>query len=72
MGAACRGNVEVALPAGSRSSGLLAEELGQAATEYALLALWTVIVIMASIEALEFALFDFYQDVATLICLPIP
>ena len=57
---------------GPKSSGFLDEELGQAATEYALLALWTVIVVMASIEAVEFALFDFYQDVATLICLPIP
>ena len=62
----------MALLGGSKSSGLLDEELGQAATEYALLALWTVIVVMASIEAVEFALFDFYQDVATLICLPIP
>lgn len=72
MCAGCRGSVEVALLGGSKSSGLLDEELGQAATEYALLALWTVIVVMASIEAVEFALFDFYQDVATLICLPIP
>ena len=72
MCVACRGNFQVALLGGSRSSRLLDEELGQAATEYALLALWTVIVVMASIEAVEFALFDFYQDVATLICLPIP
>ena len=72
MRAACQGNVKVAPLGRSRSSGLLNEELGQAATEYALVALWTVIVVMASIEAVEFALFDFYQDVATLICLPIP
>ena len=48
------------------------EEHGQAATEYALLAMWTVIVVIASFEALELALFDFYEDIATLICLPIP
>ena len=51
---------------------LLAAETGQAATEYALLAFWTVIVILASVQALELALLDHYQDVASLICLPIP
>jgi len=56
----------------STPSGRLDEERGQAATEYALLVLWTVIVVMASIKALEFALFDFYEDIATLICLPVP
>lgn len=51
---------------------LLADDSGQAATEYALLALWTVIVVIVSIEALEQALLYFYQDIASLISLPIP
>ena len=50
----------------------LEDETGQAATEYALLAMWTVIVLIVSLEAVEFALFDFYEDIATLICLPVP
>ncbi len=49
----------------------LAEE-GQAATEYALVALWTVILVLVSFEALKLALFDYYHDLASLICLPIP
>ena len=51
---------------------LFREASGQAATEYALVAFWTVIIVIASFEALQLALFDFYQDVASLICLPIP
>jgi Flp pilus assembly pilin Flp len=45
---------------------------GQAVTEYALLALWTVIIILATFKALQLALLDSYQDLASLICLPIP
>ena len=51
---------------------LLREESGQAATEYALLAMWTVAIALVAFQALELALFDYYQDVASLICLPIP
>ena len=51
---------------------LLRDESGQAATEYALVAMWTVIVVIASIEAMQAALLNFFQDVASLICLPIP
>ena len=51
---------------------LLRNESGQAATEYALVAMWTVIVVMVSIEAMRMATFNFFQDVASLICLPIP
>lgn len=51
---------------------LLRDESGQAATEYALVAFWTVIVVMVSIEAMQAALLNFFQDVASLICLPIP
>ena len=47
-------------------------ETGQAASEYALLVFWTVIIVLGSIEALRVALLDGYQDIATLICLPIP
>jgi len=45
---------------------------GQAVTEYALLAFWTVIIILATYKALQLALLDSYQDLASLICLPIP
>ena len=51
---------------------LLREEPGQAATEYALLVMWTVIIAIVAIEAVEIALLDYYQDTACLICLPIP
>ncbi len=51
---------------------LLREEHGQAASEYALLAMWTVIVAIISIEAVDAALLDFYQDTASVICFPIP
>jgi len=51
---------------------LLRNESGQAATEYALVAMWTVIIVMVSIEAMRMATFNFFQDVASLICLPIP
>ena len=47
-------------------------EHGQAVTEYALLALWTVIIILATYKALQLALLDSYQQLASLICLPIP
>jgi len=51
---------------------LLREEPGQAATEYALLAMWTVIVVIVAFQAVEAALLDYYQDTASLLCLPIP
>ncbi|MGO8704122.1 MAG: hypothetical protein ACLQVA_09900 [Candidatus Brocadiia bacterium] len=47
-------------------------EHGQAVTEYALLAFWTVVIIVLAWKALELALLDSYQDLAALICLPIP
>ena len=45
---------------------------GQAVTEYALLILWTIVIILVAWKALELALMDSYQDLASLICLPIP
>ncbi len=51
---------------------LLREQSGQAASEYALLVMWTVIIAIGAIEAVKLALLDHYQDVASLICLPIP
>ena len=50
----------------------LREEPGQAAAEYALLVMWTVIIAIAGIQLVEVALLDYYQDTASLICLPIP
>ncbi len=50
----------------------LCSERGQAVTEYALLAFWTVLIIVLAWKALELALLDTYQDLASLICLPIP
>lgn len=54
------------------TNGFGGEESGQAAAEYALLAMWTAVIALATFQALELALFDHYQDVASLICLPIP
>ena len=65
-------NADTATTTRQHTAELMAGEDGQAVTEYALLAFWTVIVAFASIQALEMALFDFFQDVASLICLPIP
>ena len=45
---------------------------GQAATEYALLAFWTVAIIFTSIQALNTAILNCFQDIASVICLPIP
>jgi Flp pilus assembly pilin Flp len=50
----------------------LQSDRGQAVTEYALLAFWTVLIILATYKALQLALLDSYQDLASLICLPIP
>ena len=48
------------------------DESGQATVEYALVWAWTLVVILASIEALKMAIFDFYHELSSLICLPIP
>ena len=53
-------------------SGLTRDERGQAATEYALVAFWTVFMVIAAIQAVQMALLDGFQDIASLICLPIP
>lgn len=52
---------------------LIASEAGQATVEYALLVFFTVTVaFLAAVGTLEVAVLDYYQDVASLICLPIP
>jgi len=56
----------------SELKSLLTEESGQAATEYALAVLWTVILIWTTALAVESALLDYYLNVTSLICLPIP
>jgi len=50
----------------------LSGDRGQAVTEYALLVFWTIVIVLAAWKALELALMDSYQDLASLICLPIP
>jgi len=50
----------------------LRSDHGQAVTEYALLAFWTVVIVLVAWKALQLALLDSYQDLASLICLPIP
>jgi Flp pilus assembly pilin Flp len=50
----------------------LRSDRGQAVTEYALLAFWTVVICWATYQALQLALLNSYQDLASLICLPIP
>ena len=47
-------------------------QIGQATAEYAILTLWTVIILLATFEALRFALLNYYYDIASLISLPIP
>ena len=48
-------------------------EGGQAVTEYAIVACFTItVVLLASVITFQLALLDFFQDVASLIALPIP
>ena len=47
-------------------------EGGQATAEYAILTFWTVIIALATFEAVRYALLDFYYDIASLLSLPIP
>ncbi len=51
---------------------LWTSERGQATAEYAILSLWTVIIVIATFEAVRVALLDFYYNIASLLCLPIP
>jgi len=55
-----------------RISGDLYDEEGQATTEYAVLVFWTVILTYGVIKSLQVALLYYYQDLVSLICLPIP
>jgi len=55
-----------------RMSGDLYDEEGQATTEYAVLVFWTVILTYGVIKSLQVALLYYYQDLVSLICLPIP
>jgi len=50
----------------------LRRDLGQTTMEYAIIVCWGVMVVFAAFEALEAAVYDFYYDVVSLICLPIP
>jgi len=50
----------------------LYDEDGQATTEYAVLVFWSVILTYGVIKALQVALLYYYQDLVSLICLPIP
>jgi hypothetical protein len=45
---------------------------GQTTAEYAILSFWTVIVALGAIEGLRIAVLDYYYDLASFICLPIP
>ena len=55
-----------------KTYGLYEEERGQATTEYAVLVFWTVILVLGAIQMLEEALLYYYQDITSLLCLPIP
>ena len=48
------------------------QDRGQATVEYAMIAFSIVFLLFGAFEALELAVLNFYQDVTTLICLPIP
>ena len=60
----------------TRHGQFLSDESGQATTEYSLVVWWTVIVILlffvGARPILKLAVFDFYHELASLICLPIP
>ena len=56
----------------NRVRGLSGEDSGQATVEYALVAAWGITLLFAAFAALEMAVLDYYYDVASLICLPIP
>jgi hypothetical protein len=45
---------------------------GQATAEYALLTLWTVVILITTFQAMRAAILDFQYDIASFICLPIP
>jgi len=45
---------------------------GQTTAEYAILTFWTVIVATSAIQAVRLALLDFYYDLVSVMCLPIP
>ena len=51
---------------------LIRQNQGQTTVEYAIIVVWGVAVVYASFEALQAAIMDFYYDVVSLICLPIP
>ena len=51
---------------------LLRQNRGQTTIEYAIIFVWGVAVVFASFEALNAAILDFYYDVTSLLCLPIP
>jgi Flp pilus assembly pilin Flp len=57
---------------GAEVAKLLREEPGQATAEYAVLVTLTVAVCIASAKGLEVAIWYYYQDLVSLICLPIP
>jgi len=50
----------------------LRDESGQATLEYAVLVSLTVMLVLASIVVMETSLLYYFQDVASLIALPIP
>ena len=55
-----------------RVKGLGRQDRGQATLEYALVASYGVLVLIGAFKALEVVVLDFYYDVVSLVCLPIP
>ena len=47
-------------------------ERGQTTAEYALLTLWTVVILIATFQAIWWAIPRFYYDLASFLCLPVP
>lgn len=60
------------MPVRQTTADLYEDEQGQATTEYAVLVFWTVILTFTAIKAMEVSLLYYYQDLVSLICLPIP
>ena len=64
-----RQNIELSAP---KSRGLVSDDSGQATAEYAILALMTVTVVAVALEQVWQGILNHYQDLASLLCLPIP
>lgn len=64
--------VSCTLGAMRRLHRLAGATVGQATAEYAILTFFCVLVTVGAIEAMRTALLNYYYDVVSVMCLPIP